>query len=94
MLPPALYAAKEKRATVSAAHPLQARPVRVEEEIAREAADVVEAPVGAPVLDQGGSGALADAACGLPAPGAILEGPEARPVAPRALLSLVAEALN
>ncbi len=46
---------------MSVAHPLQARPVRVEEPIPREAADVVEAPVGAPVLDQRGAGALADA---------------------------------
>jgi hypothetical protein len=92
--PPAIYAAKEKRATVSAAHPLQARPVRVEERIPWKAADVVEAPVGTPVLDQWGAGPLADAPGGLPAPRAILAGPEARPVAAGALLALVPEALN
>jgi hypothetical protein len=32
--------------------------------MAWKAADVVEAPVGVPVLDQPGSGPLADAACG------------------------------
>ena len=59
-----------------------------------EAAHVVEAPVGTPVLDQRGSGPLADAACGLPAPGAILTGPEARPIAAGTLLAIVPEALD
>ncbi len=44
--------------------------MRVEEETPRQAADVVEAPVGAPVLDQRGAGPLADAAGGLAARGA------------------------
>jgi len=77
-----------------AAHPLQAGPVCVEELIPRKTADVVEAPVSAPVPDQWGAGALADAPGGLPAPGAMLAGPEARPVAAGALLVLVPEALN
>jgi len=68
--------------------------MRIEERIARKAADVVEAPFGAPVLDQRGSGPLADAACGLSAPGAILAGPVARPVAAGAVLPFVLEALH
>jgi hypothetical protein len=76
--PPALYAAKEQRAAETlAAHPLQARPVRVEKRIARKAAHVVEAPVCAPVVDQRGTGPLADAPGGLSALGAILAEPEA-----------------
>ena len=55
---------------------------------------MVEAPVGVPVLNQRGAGALADAPSGFSAPGAILAGPEARPVAAGALLALVPEALN
>jgi len=79
---------------MSATHLLQARAVRVEEPIAREAAHVVEAPVGAPVFDQWGAGPLADAPCGLSALGAILKGPEARPVAAGAPLTLMPQALN
>jgi len=95
-LPPALYAAKKKRAAETlAAHPLQPRPVRVEERIPRKAADVVEAPFfGAPVLNQRVAGPLADATCEFAAPGAVLAGPEARPVAAGAPLALVSEALN
>ncbi len=68
--------------------------MRVEEETPRQAADVVETPFGAPVLDQRGAGALADAPSRLTAPGAMPAGPEARPVAAGALLALVPEALN
>ena len=90
----ALSCEREQRTETLAAHPLQARPVRVEERVPREATDVVEAPVRAPVLDQGGTGSLANAPGGLSAPGAILAGPVARPVAAGALLILVPEALN
>jgi hypothetical protein len=83
-----------EEASISAAHPLQARPVRVEERIPGEAAHVVEAPVGAPVFHQRGSAPLADAPGGLPAPGAILLGPKARAVAAGALLALVPAALD
>ncbi len=68
--------------------------MRVDEPVPRKAPDVVEAPVGAPVLDQRGSGALADAPGGLPAPGAILAGPEARPVAAGAIFPFVPEVLD
>ncbi len=94
-MPSAFYAAKEKRAAETlAAHPLQARPVCIEERIPRKTAHVVEAPVGTPVLNQRGAGALANAPGWLSTLGAILAGPEARPVAAGALLSFVSEALN
>ena len=79
-------------ATDIVAQLLKARPVHVEERIVRKAAHVVEAPVGAPVLGQRGAGPLANAPGGLPTPGAILAGPEARPVAAGAVLALVTEA--
>ena len=66
----------------------------VEESIARKAADVVEAPVCAPVHDQRGAGPLADAPGGLAAPGAMLARPEARALAAGALFPFVPEALN
>ena len=54
--PPALYVTKEKKAAETlAAHPLQARPVGVEEQVSWEAAHVVEAPLGATVLGIGTS---------------------------------------
>ncbi len=90
----ALRCESEEGGHALAAHPLQARPVRVEERIPQEAADMVEAPVGAPVVNQRGTGPLADAPGGLPAPGAMLAGPKARPVAAGALLAFVTGALN
>jgi hypothetical protein len=62
------------------AHPLEPRPNRVQVVCTRQAADVVEASVRAPVFDQGETGSLARATRSLAAPGTMLGGPGARSI--------------
>jgi hypothetical protein len=84
----------QRKAATSTAHPLESRPHRVKVVRARQAADVVEVTVRAPIPDQREAGTFAHAARRLAAARAMLGSSESRPVAAGALLAFVPEALH
>jgi hypothetical protein len=78
----------------SATHPFEPQPNRIEVGRSRQAPNWVEAPVRLAILHQRDAGTLAHAASRLAIYCTTLAGPEVRPVAARAILTLVPEALN